>query len=341
MLRYRVAGDRVKTALLTLHDERGGFFSLMLYPPQDLDVVARRPTEMVFVLDCSGSMRGRPLDQSRRAIEHALTRLDPSDTFQIVRFSNDASQLGPRPLPATPENVDRGRRYVKSLRGNGGTMMIEGIKAALDFPHDEQRLRFITFLTDGYIGNETQVLDEIHDRLGASRIFSFGIGSATNRYLMNRMAKLGRGAVAYVGLNDDGPEIMDRFFERVSHPVMTDIEIEWGGLQVHDVLPRQVPDLFVGRPVVLTGRFRSSEPSTIRIRGRAGNEIVEASFDVDPMDAAGAHKALASVWARMYIAELVDRASHDGDLELPDRIRSVALEYGLVSAYTSFFRFHK
>ena len=83
-------------------------------------------------------------------------------------------------------------------------MMIEGIKAALDFPHDPRRLRFVSFLTDGYIGNETEILGEIHQRLGDARIFSFGVGSSVNRYLLDRMAKLGKGAVAYLGLNDSG-----------------------------------------------------------------------------------------------------------------------------------------
>ena len=109
-------------------------------------------------------------------------------------------------------------------------MMIKGIRAALDPSYESDRLRFVTFLTDGYIGNEAEILGEIHDRLGASRIFSFGVGSSPNRYLLQRMAKLGQGAVGYLGLNDDGAEVMDHFFERISHPVLTDVEIDWGGM---------------------------------------------------------------------------------------------------------------
>ena len=93
------------------------------------------------------------------------------------------------------------------LNGTGGTQMIEGIRAALDFPTDRRRLRFVTFLTDGYIGNEAQIIGEIHDRIGASRIFSFGVGSSVNRYLLERMASEGRGAVAYLGPQDSGDEV--------------------------------------------------------------------------------------------------------------------------------------
>src|SRR5690606_33588753 len=102
----------------------------------------------------------------------------------IINFSERASALGPKPLEATEGNIRRGLEYLKRLNGDGGTMMIEGIKAALDFPHDEERLRFVSFMTDGYIGNEAEILKAVHDKLGASRIFSFGVGSSPNRYLL-------------------------------------------------------------------------------------------------------------------------------------------------------------
>ncbi|HKW30407.1 MAG TPA: VIT domain-containing protein, partial [Verrucomicrobiae bacterium] len=256
VLRYRVAGEKIKSDLLTYRDERGGFFTLMLYPPKELRNLTRQPMEMVFVLDCSGSMSGRPIDQAKAAVERGLKLLQPGDSFQIISFSITASKLGPAPLEATPENIQRGIEYLHDLKGEGGTMMIEGIKAALDFSHDPDRLRFVCFLTDGYIGNETEILGEIHKRLGASRIFSFGIGSAVNRYLIDGMARAGRGAVAYLGSRDDAAAIMEDFFERISHPGLTDIAIDWGGMQVSEVFPHEVPDLFVGRPVILTGRFQ-------------------------------------------------------------------------------------
>jgi Ca-activated chloride channel family protein len=336
VLRYRVAGDTVKTALLTHQGEDGGYFTFVLYPPQDRSDLERSPMEMIFVLDCSGSMKGAPMAQSRKAIDHALQQLRPQDSFQVIRFSNNASQLDPMPMPATPSNVLMGRSYVSKLKGSGGTQMIEGIKAALDFDHDPERLRFVTFLTDGHIGNEAQILDEVHDRLGPARIFSFGVGSSPNRYLLNRMAKLGRGAVAYLGLHDDGGEVMDHFFERISHPVLTDVTIDWGSMEVEDVIPARLPDLFVGRPVIVTGKFRNPDATTFRVKGRAGAQVVEASFEVDPVESAYAGKALPSIWARMRIAELADRATWDPNVELGGEVRELALRYSLMSAYTSF-----
>ena len=232
----------------------------------------------------------------------------------------------------TPPRLDG-----RTIETSGLTVQkIKGIRAALDPSYESDRLRFVTFLTDGYIGNEAEILGEIHDRLGASRIFSFGVGSAPNRYLLQRMAKLGQGAVGYLGLNDDGAEVMDHFFERISHPVLTDVEIDWGGMEVQDVIPGRVPDLFVGRPVVVTGRFDGAAPTTVRVRGRAGGELVAASFEIDLSRADDTHEALPAVWARQYIAQLADRATYDRDLDLHQQIESIALQYGLMSAYTSF-----
>ncbi|MFH1719780.1 MAG: VIT domain-containing protein, partial [Planctomycetota bacterium] len=121
VLRYKVAGKTVKSALVTHRDERGGFFTLMLYPPENLSYLKRAPMEMIFVLDCSGSMNGKPIAKAKEAITRALKKLEPDDTFQVIRFSNNASQLGPNPLPATPENIRKGLSYVESLHGSGGT----------------------------------------------------------------------------------------------------------------------------------------------------------------------------------------------------------------------------
>jgi Ca-activated chloride channel family protein len=291
---------------------------------------------MVFVLDCSGSMNGQPIAQAKKAVERALRNMQPDDTFQLVRFSMGASQLGTSPVPATPDNIRRGLAYLESLEGEGGTMMVEGIKAALDFPHDPKRLRFVSFLTDGYIGNEAEILREIHTRLGASRIFSFGVGQSTNRFLLDGMAKMGNGAVAYVSLNENAGEIMDLFFDRISHPAMTDIAVNWGGMQVSDVFPSRMPDLFVGRPVIVTGRFTGTPSASVTIHGQTGEKPVDMIVPIDLADASATHAGLPAVWARTKIADLADRSLYTDGTELPGAVKQVALEYGLMSAYTAF-----
>jgi len=307
VLRYQVAGDTVKSALMTHQDEHGQYFTMMLYPPADLESVQRSPMEMVFVLDCSGSMSGQPLAQAKAAVHHTLQLLTPRDTFQMIRFSSNTSRLGNRPLPATRENIRRGLKWLKSLNGSGGTQMIEGIRTALDFPHDEGRFRLVSFLTDGFIGNEQQILTTLHQKLGDSRVFSFGVGQSPNRYLMDRMALLGRGAVTYLSLNDDATDVMNRFNERISHPAMTDLSIDWGDMQIEDVYPSRLPDLIVGRPVILTGRFHG-EPGTVHVHGRACMEPVSFEVAADG-DGQAEHRGIAAVWARHKIADLMNQAT--------------------------------
>jgi len=335
LLRYRVAGETLKSAVMAHRDDSGAYFTLLLLPPKGIEHVERSPMELIFVLDCSGSMRGRPMEQAKRAAERGLRSLQLGDTFQIIRFSNRASKLGAAPLPATKENVERGLAYLAGLSGGGGTMMIEGIKAALEFRHEPKQFRYVVFLTDGYIGNEDQILAAIHQRIGGSRIFSFGVGSSSNRYLLDRMARVGKGCVAWLGPNDSGADVMDKFFRRVSHPAITDVSVDWGDMQAADVYPRRIPDLFVGRPVILTGRFKGRGHAIVRVKGRMAGVMRQRDIVVDLEDRAD-HPGLASVWARAKIADLAGQAVHAPKPELHEQIKLVALEYRLLSAYTAF-----
>src|SRR5690606_26480968 len=337
VLRFKVEGVTVKSSLLTYVDPQTeqGYFTLMVYPPADLRRMERRPVEMVFVLDTSGSMNGRPIEQAKEAVLTALGRLGRDDTFQIIRFSNDASLFGPEPVPATAENLREARAYVEGLEVGGGTQMIAGIRAAVAFPHDEGRLRFVTFLTDGFIGNEVQILGEVHRLIGASRIFSFGVGDSVNRYLLERLASEGRGAVAYLGLDDSAEDVMRYFFERISRPALTDLSIDFGAMQASDVYPSRLPDLFVGRPIVVTGKFAGT-PGSLTVQGRAGGESV--AFMTGAEDSAPEQSFIASLWARLRIADLADRLAFTADPngELVREIRDTALAHGLMSEYTAF-----
>ena len=337
VLSFQVAGNTVKSNLMTYRDPESGqgYFTLMLYPPSDHTSLARRSMEMVFVIDCSGSMNGRPLEQAKNAVSAALDQLQEGDTFQIIRFSENSTQLGRAPLPATRQNLQLARRYLAGLHGTGGTQMIEGIKAALDFPHDPARLRFVSFMTDGYIGNETDIIAAVHDRIGAARIFSFGVGSSVNRYLLERMAKEGRGAVAYLGPQDSATDIMNGFFKRISHPALTDVSIDWGNMAVADVYPAKLPDMFVGRAVIVTGKFLGTA-SGVSASGTTGSQ--KRQFNLSATQTDDSNNFIPSIWARLRIADLADRSAweHDSYGELAAAIKSTALKYQLVSDYTSF-----
>jgi Ca-activated chloride channel family protein len=150
VLRYRVDGDGPETAVLSYHNAEDGYVSVVVQPKIDLTPGEITPKEMVFVLDCSGSMSGDPIAAAKSLVRHALREMRPQDSFQIIRFSSNASGIATVPIACTPDNVLRGVAYLDGLNGGGGTMMIEGVKAALDFPTDPNRLRIVMFLTDGY-----------------------------------------------------------------------------------------------------------------------------------------------------------------------------------------------
>lgn len=336
VLRYRTSSSEIKTAVMTHKAEDGIHFSLLLQPPENLKSLPRIPREMVFVLDCSCSMYGEPLAKAKEAVRKALRNLDKNDTFQIIRFSSNASTLGSEPISATPENVEKGLLYLESFNSSGGTMMIEGIKAALDFPHDENRLRVVSFMTDGYIGNEHEILDVIHERLGESRIFSFGVGVSVNRYLLERMAIMGRGAVAYVGLDESAGEAVERFYDMTAHPALANITIDWGNLNVTDIYPKKTPDLFVGRPIMITGRLKNRNPGWVRIMGQAGKERSYFDVTVDPNSSNGNHPGIRSVWARWKLAELSNRETHSPGEDIKQEIITTSINYNLISRYTAF-----
>ena len=231
ILRYDVAGKKISDALLTHHTGKSGFFTMIIQPPERVTVEDVTPKELVFVLDTSGSMSGFPIEKAKETMKLALDNLYPHDTFNLITFSGDTHVLFPEPVPATKENLAKAQAFLESRQGSGGTEMMKAIKAALDPSDAQDHMRIVCFMTDGYVGNDMEIIAEVQKHPNA-RVFCFGIGSSVNRFLLDNMAKHGRGEVEYVALNDDGSAAARRFHERVRNPLLTDISIDWNGLPV-------------------------------------------------------------------------------------------------------------
>ncbi len=336
VLRYRLKGNGPQLVFLPHRSNEDGYFLMLLQPEAQPAPDKITPKEMVFVVDGSGSMRGFPMDKVKEAMRYSLKNLNPEDTFQIIKFSNRAETFSPAPVEATEANIQQGLGYIEGLSGRGGTIMLEGIRTALSPPEDPERLRIISFMTDGYIGNENQILAYLEKNLGGARLFSFGIGSSVNRYLLDKMAEFGRGAVEYVLLKDNSEEPVERFYERVRNPYLTDIEIDWGGASVESVYPKRVPDLFVGQPVVLHGRYAQHGKATLTLRARLGGKPYQQKVDITFPRKHEEGEAIGTLWARARIEELSNRQIAEPKPEIVDEITRVALEHRLVSAYTSF-----
>jgi Ca-activated chloride channel homolog len=340
VLKYEVAGKNIQDALLAHRSEQGGYFSLMLQPPDRIVTEDVTPKELVFVLDTSGSMGGFPIEKAKESMKLALDGLYPGDTFNLITFAGDTRILFPGPVPATPANLRKAQAFLAASEGSGGTEMMKAIKASLDASDSQDHVRIVCFMTDGYVGNDMEIIAEVQKHPNA-RVFAFGIGSSVNRFLLDKMAEQGRGEVEYVALNDDGSAAAQRFHERVRNPLLTDISVDWNGLPVSDVYPQRIPDLFGSKPVVLTGRYTAAGHGVIRLKGKmAGREFVR-ELAVDLPESETQHNVLASLWARARIDDLM---GHDyngmqrGEMkpELREAITSLGLEYRLLTQFTSF-----
>ncbi|MEP6900425.1 MAG: VIT domain-containing protein [Actinomycetota bacterium] len=335
ILRYDVAGKKIEDAILTHRSDKGGYFTLILQPPDAPRVQDVTPKEIVFVIDTSGSMEGFPLDKAKESMKMALDGLNPQDTFNLITFAGDTSILFEKPVSATPENLKKAQEFLAGRRGGGGTEMMTAIRAALDPSDAQDHIRVVCFMTDGYVGNEAEILAEIQKHPNA-RIFSFGIGSSVNRMLLDKMAEEGRGEVEYVALTDDGSAAARRFHERVRSPLLTDISLDFGDLQVADIYPKRINDLFSAKPVVIHGRFTKAGSGTIKLKGKSfGRETVReitVNFPENEPD----HDVLATLWARTRIDDLTSQDYQNNKPEIKDQITNLGLEYHLLTQFTSF-----
>ena len=341
VLRYSTATDRIENTLLVHKDERGRFFTLILQPPQSTVPEQITPKELIFVIDRSGSMSGAPIEQAKAAMKLCIEQLGPDDTFNLHSFSGGTGQCFQNPLSGTAENVESALKYLEGLYGSGGTQMMPAILRALGGPKDPQRVRIVCFMTDGQIGNDFAIIDAVRNNADTSRVFSFGVGNSVNRFLLDGMAWAGRGAVETITLSEDPQAAAERFFMRVHAPVLTDIEIDWRGLQVEEVYPVRHPDLFDHQPIMVHGRIEGPAVGAITLRGQTGSGLYEE--DIPVIDAGkDAHRdVLASLWARAKVDDLMHRDMNALQTRnFPENLRQavtrIGVDYRLMTQFTSF-----
>ena len=342
VLRYTTAADRIQSGVIAHNGSMGGHFMLILQPDANIDIDEITPKEMFFVVDCSGSMSGQPMDVAKETVRQFVRGMNPNDSFQIMRFSETASSMSRSPLSNTEENVEEGIRYINNMSGTGGTMMIEGIRAAIGYPEDPERMRFVIFLTDGFIGNEAEILGELQRTLGENtRLFSIGVGSSPNRYIIEGLAEEGRGHAYYVGLNEDPDVSVAAIYDKINDPYLVGIDIDWGDLDVHDIYPSRIPDLYAGEPLVIVGQYNGSGTETINLSGTVAGQRWGQELSVTLPSSEEENDVIATLWARKKIHDLT-RAMYDsygylsGDQDIIDEITDTALDYQIMSEYTSF-----
>ncbi len=343
VLRYSAAGSELAEGILTYvkPGQPGGYFTLIMQPPAAPPQDMVSPKEMIFVIDQTGSQSGWPIKKAKETMAYCLENLNPGDTFQLIGFNTDVYPCFPKPVPANRSNIEKALRWLEPIEGSGGTDILKSVDYALSIPADPGRLRIVCYMTDGYVGNDMQIIEYVGKHRGQARMFPIGIGNSVNRFLIEGMAREGKGMPDYVLLNEDGAEHAAKFYRRIASPLLLDVNIEWGGLPVEEVYPRYIPDVFSAGPVIVKGRYTHAADGFVTIsgllRGRPWSRRMPVTLP--PVDREGS--AIATLWAREKIEDLqrqdwVGAQTGNPKLAIKDAIVRLALEYRLISQYTSF-----
>jgi Ca-activated chloride channel family protein len=332
VLNWKLAANAIPQASLFRETiGQDSYYLAMIVPPAGAKKV-RQPREAIFVIDNSGSMAGESMRQAKAAVGMALKQLRPGDRFNVIRFDDTLEVLFADAVPADDEHLGVAVRYVLGLDANGGTEIYPALKAALkdSTPNDTTRLRQVIFLTDGAVSNEDQVLAEIGKSLGRSRLFTVGIGSAPNSFLMEHIAQLGRGTFLHIGSESEVVERMGELYNKLESPVMTDLRVA-DGVKL-ETWPNPIPDLYAGEPVVLTA-VTPARSGQVRIAGRIGKTPWSTTLDLaSAVDGSGVSK----LWARTKISAIEAlryKGANEGDVDA--QVLKVALDHHLVSRLTS------
>ncbi len=356
ILRYRVAGENTQATVLTQSDKQGGHFATYLIPALNYKSNEIVPKDVVFLMDTSGSQQGEPLVKSQELMRRFIQGLNPNDTFTIIDFANTTKALSTTPLANTSENQKMAINYIDKLQADGGSELLNGLRNVMNFPAPETgRLRSIVLITDGYIGGENEILAFVQQSLKpGNRLYCFGVGGAVNRFLIDRLAEVGRGTSQVIRQDEPSAEAAEKFFRQINNPVLTDIQISWEGMgEKPEIYPIAPPDLFASQPLVLFGRKGDRLNGQLRIRGTQADgktyeQILPVNFaqsvsvrqrESNPVTVTNidfGNSAIAQLWARSRIKDLMNQMFGGETKSLVESVTNTALNYRLLSEYTAF-----
>ncbi len=317
------------SAVMTWQDSDSAYALLMLVPPV-ADAIPELPREVVFIIDTSGSMEGASISQAQAALHDGLIKLGPEDTFNIIEFNSDAHALYPQSMPVTAGYIKNAKKFISGLNANGGTNMAPALALALNGYAIPGFLKQVVFVTDGAVGNEVELFNQIAGWLGDSRLFTVAIGSAPNSYFMRKAAEIGRGTYTHIGQMNQVAREMNFLWDRIERPALADICVDWG--QDAESYPEVIPDLYAGEPLWLTAKF-DSLPQSVDLCGHFGGRGWQQTVS---LQSAPDSEIVATLWARTRLAALENSLLFGVPPEkVRQAITELALEHRLLSRYTS------
>jgi len=336
ILKYQLSGGTIESGLLLYQGEKENFFLLMLQPPKRVRANQIPPREYIFIVDVSGSMHGFPLEISKKLLKDLIGNLRSSDKFNVLLFAGDSSLLSETSLSATPENIRHALKLIDRQRGGGGTELLPALRRALSLPTSEGCSRTIVIATDGYVTVEEEAFDLIRKNLGDANMFTFGIGSSVNRYLLEGMARAGMGEPFVVSKPEDAQRKAEKLRKMIGSPVLTEVSVDFGTFDVFDVEPLSFPDLFSEKPILIFGKWRGKPAGEILLQGITGRGPYINRLNISKEKSFSPNSALQYLWARHRIAVLSDYNHLRSSPERVKEVTQLGLTYHLLTAHTSF-----
>jgi Ca-activated chloride channel family protein len=335
ILRYQVAGAQTMVGLLANRAGDDGTFVLVVQPKAEYktgDIAAR---DVMIVIDRSGSMEGVPLEQAKAVANGILDTLTARDTFNILTFSDSVETMATAPVTGDATGVRHGKDFLASFASGGGTEMQQGLIASLESDPGADRVRIVYVLSDGFVGNDDQVVAAAKGVLGHNRLYPVGIGSSVNRALMDQLGDVGRGFASYLTPAEDAGSLVPSLVRRSAYPYMTNVSIDWGGLDVKAITPERVPDVYAGLPLVVSAKYGKPGAGTVKVRGIVAGRAVEIPLEVS-LPAALDNPPIASLWARRRIQALMIAEPGGLSESAAEEVAAIGLRYHLVTEETSF-----
>ncbi len=337
------ARDVVGITLVT-HSTAGedGYFMLTLSPGEAGGAIL--PRDVTAVVDVSGSMSGEKLDQAQAAMRQLVSSLGERDRFRLIAFSNRVRAHRRDWTQVTGAEMRSAREWIDDLTADGGTNIEGALAEAFRLDSDEGRIPMVIFLTDGLpsVGenNPERLAAMAEDDRGDSRVFAFGVGYDVNTYLLDRLSDAGRGATQYVAPGEDVEEAIGHLAAKIQHPVLADLQLARTPIEINDVYPEQLPDLFAGEELVIFGRYEipgRDITGNLVVAGNRNNRAERYDADVRFLEHTDANDFIPRLWASRKLGYLTQSVRLNGpNEELIEEIRETALRYGLLSEYTSY-----
>jgi Ca-activated chloride channel family protein len=345
-LYYSHTSDAIGMSLLTYKESAGddGFFMLLVSPTVEVDPDDIVEKDVILVLDTSGSMHGERLDQAKEALSYVLDNLNRGDRFNVITFSTGTRVFDTELLSVSgSRNIDDALDFVDDLEALGGTDVNRALEEAMILA-DSQRPTTVILLSDGLATEgeiETeQILRNVEREAPDNvQLFTWGVGDDVDTVLLDRLAQDHGGASAYVREGQRVDEEVAAFYNKISTPVLSDIELDFSGdMVVEDFYPDRLPDLFAGTQLTLVGRYRGDGPSTLTLRGEVNGERQVYEYgDLTFRRRAGGEDFIPRLWATRKIGHLLNQIRlHGEDEELVESVIKLSVRYGIITEYTSF-----